>query len=334
LVQLLERGDHRQAADEFGDQAELDQVFRLDFRQHLAGVGLALGALELGAEADAAGIAAALLDDLVQPGESAADDEQDVPGLDLQEFLLRMLAPTLRRHAGGGALDQLEQRLLHALAGHVAGDRRVLGLARDLVDLVDVDDALLRLLDVVVALLQQLLDDVLDVLADIARFGEGGGVGDGERHVEQAREGLGQQGLARAGRADQQDVRLGQLDLVVLAAALDALVVVVDRDGERALGAVLPDHVLVQDLEDLLRLGQRTARRLGLFLELLADDVVAQLDALVADVHARPRNQLAHLMLALSAERAIEDLAAVAGTALTVFGHERICLAGAVTGRE
>jgi hypothetical protein len=36
-------GDHRQAADELGDQAELDQVFRLDFRQDLAHVGLALG---------------------------------------------------------------------------------------------------------------------------------------------------------------------------------------------------------------------------------------------------------------------------------------------------
>src|SRR3546814_8401407 len=101
-------------------------------------------------EADPAGVGAALLDDLVEACERAADDEQDVAGVDLQELLLRMLAPALRRHAGHGALDQLEQRLLHALARHVAGDRRVFGLARDLVDLVDVDDALLRLVDVVV----------------------------------------------------------------------------------------------------------------------------------------------------------------------------------------
>ena len=91
-------------------------------------------------------------------------------------------------------------------------------LARDLVDLVDVDDAALRLLDVVVAVLQQLLDDVLDVLADVAGFGQRGGVGDHERHVEQARQRLREQRLAGAGRADQQDVALGQLDLVVLAA--------------------------------------------------------------------------------------------------------------------
>src|SRR5690606_12353821 len=163
----------RQAADELGDQAELDQVLGLDFGKDLAHFHLAGAGLDLGAEADATGLVAALLDDLVQAGERAADDEQDVAGVDLQEFLLRMLAPALRRHAGHGALDQLEQRLLHAFAGHVAGDRRVLALARDLVDLVDVDDALLRLVDVVVALLQQLLDDVLDVLADVAGFGEG-----------------------------------------------------------------------------------------------------------------------------------------------------------------
>ena len=171
----------------------------------------------------------------------------------------------------------------------------------------------LRLLDVVVALLQQLLDDVLDVLADVARFGQRGGVGDGERHVEQARQRLRQQGLARAGRADQQDVGLRQFDVVVLDPAFDALVVVVHGDRERLLGALLADHVLVEDLEDLARLGQVAAGGVRLLLELLADDVVAELHAFIADEHAGARDQLAHLVLALSAEGAVEDLGAVAG---------------------
>ena len=38
---------------------------------------------------------------------------------------------------------------------------------------------------------------------------------------------------------------------------VDPLEVVVDRDGQRPLGALLPDHVLAEDLDDLLRLGQR-----------------------------------------------------------------------------
>ena len=127
------------------------------------------GPAHLGAEADR-GALAALRDDLFQPGEGAAADEQDVGGVDLQEFLLRVLAAALRRHRGDRALHDLQERLLHALARHVAGDRRVVRFARDLVDLVDVDDAALRPLDVVVGRLQQFQDDVLDVLADIARL--------------------------------------------------------------------------------------------------------------------------------------------------------------------
>src|SRR5690606_12542821 len=122
-------------------------------------------------------------------------------------------------------------------------------------------------------------------------------------------------------RADQQDVGLGQLDVVALLAALDALVVVVHGHRQRALGAVLADHVLVQDLEDLAWLGQRTARRLRLFLQFLADDVVAQLHAFIADEHARTRDQLAYFMLTLAAERAVENLATVPGTTLPVFAH-------------
>ncbi len=96
---------------------------------------------------------------------------------------------------------------------------------------------------------------------------------------------------------------------------------VVDRHGKRALGALLADHVLVQYLQDLARLGQAAAGRLGLFLEFLADDVVAQLDAFIADEHAGARDQLADLVLALAAERAVQDLVAVACAALPVFSH-------------
>ena len=126
------------------------------------------GAADLGGEAEGL-LADPLLDDVLEPGEGAAHDEQDVGGVDLDELLVRVLAAALRRHRGGGALDDLQQRLLHALAGDVARDRGVLRLAGHLVDLVDVDDPGLGLLDVVVGGLDQLEQDVLDVLADVAR---------------------------------------------------------------------------------------------------------------------------------------------------------------------
>jgi hypothetical protein len=220
----------------------------------------------------------------------------------------------LRPPCGGteaiGAFDQLQERLLHALAGDVARDRRVVALAGDLVDLVDVDDAALRLLDVVVALLQELLDDVLDVLADVARFRERRCIRDHEGDVEQARERLREERLAGAGGADEQDVRLGELDIVLLAAGLQALVVVVDRDREDLLGLDLADHVLVEDLADLVRAGKVALLRLlpGVGARLFTDDVVAEVDALVADEYRRTGDELADFMLALAAEGAVKKL--------------------------
>ena len=147
------------------------------------------------------------------------------------------LRPPCGGTRGGGAFHQLEQRLLDALARHVAGDRGIVRLAADLVDLVDIDDAALRPLDIIVGGLEQLEDDVLDVLADIAGLGQRRRIGHGERHVEDARQRLREQGLAAAGRADEQDVRLGELDVGALGAVVEPLVMVVDRDREHALGA-------------------------------------------------------------------------------------------------
>src|SRR5258707_323856 len=170
-----------------------------------------------------------------------------LPSMALQEFLLRMLAASLRRYRRDGAFYDLEQRLLHALARHVAVDRWVVGLAADLVDLVDIDDAALRALDIMVGRLQQLEDDVLDILANIAGFGERGRIRHREGHVEDAREGLRQQRLAGAGRADQQDVRLRELDVVVLGLVVETLVVIMDSDREHLLGVILTDHVVVEN---------------------------------------------------------------------------------------
>ena len=102
-------------------------------------------------------------------------------GVHLDVLLLGVLAAALRRDVGDGAFEHLQQGLLHALAGDVAGDRDVVAGLADLVDLVDVDDAALGGFEVEVGGVQQLQQDVLDVLADVAGLGERGGVADGER---------------------------------------------------------------------------------------------------------------------------------------------------------
>src|SRR5581483_9523042 len=108
---------------------------------------------------------------------------------------------------------------------------------------------------------------------------------------------------------DQQDVRLLQLDIPRGGARLDALVVVVDRHRQHLLRALLVDDVLVEDRLDLGRLGKTADLAAALLLPLLGDDVVAQLHALVADVHGRAGDELPDVVLALAAERALQDTA-------------------------
>ncbi len=316
FVEVLEGGDDRKPADELRDQAVLEQVLGLYFAQNLALAAVVEGP-HVGAETDR-GAPAARRDDLFKSGKGAAADEQDIGGVHLQELLLRVLAAALRRNARDRALHDLEQRLLHPFAGDVAGDRGIVGFAGNLIDLVDVDDAALRAFDVVVGGLKKLEDDVLDVFADVAGLGQRRRVGHGERHIEDARERLGEQRLAAAGRSDQQDVRLRQLDIVVLGAVVQALVVVMNRDRKNALGVILADDVVVQDLADFARGRNAVAGFDQAALVLLADDVHAQLDALIADEDRRSRDKLANLMLALAAERAVEG---IFGIAAAGFAH-------------
>src|SRR3546814_18988433 len=110
-----------------------------------------------------------------QPVEGAAHVEQDVGGVDLDEVLVGMLAAALGRHRGHRALDELEQRLLHHFAGHVAGDGRVVGLARALVYFAVLDDAGLGLFELVVAVRLNLPADVNDVVTPIISLGHSGG---------------------------------------------------------------------------------------------------------------------------------------------------------------
>ncbi len=174
---------------------------------------------------------------------------------------MRVLAAALGRHVGHRAFQDFQQRLLHAFAADVAGDRGIFVFLGDLVDLVDVNDALLGFADVAVGGLEQLQDDVLDVFADVAGLGKRGGIHDGEGHIEHARKRLRQQRLAGAGRADEQNVGFRKLDFAGLAVEENALVVVVHGDGEFFLRFVLADDVAIEELLDLRGPRQAALRR-------------------------------------------------------------------------
>ncbi len=87
---------------------------------------------------------------------------------------------------------------------------------------------------------------------------------------------------------------------------------VVDGDGQRALRRLLADDVLLEEAEDLLRLGE-VEFAAGFFAglsESFFDDLVAEFHALVADVDTRTSNELLDLLLALATEGTLEQIGA------------------------
>ncbi len=111
--------------------------------------------------------------------------------------------------------------------------------------------------------------------------------------------------------------------LPAVAADLEALVVVVDRHCQLLLRLLLADDVLVEEAVDLVGRGQRRTGRPSLALLVVGDDVVADIDTLVADEDGRAGDELPDVVLVLVAERATEDLGAFA---LALHGQTLILL--------
>jgi len=84
--------------------------------------------------------------------------------------------------------------------------------------------------------------------------------------------------------------------------------VVVDGDRKLLLRALLSDDVLVQELLDLLRCGERRARASVLEAVVVCDDVVADFDAFITNEDRGPRDELTDIVLVLVAEGAAQDL--------------------------
>ena len=203
LVEFFEHTHHRQTANKLRNQPILQQVLRLGLTEQLC-VALSANWCHIRIQSIASGdgleaerlLADPAPDHLLQTDESSAADEENVGGVNSRKFLMRMLASTLRRNVCDGAFEELQQSLLDAFAGDVTRDGGVLVLAANLVDLVDVNDALLGAVDVTVGSLQQLQDDVLNIFADVAGLGQGGCVYDCERHVQNLGESLREERLA------------------------------------------------------------------------------------------------------------------------------------------
>ena len=237
------------------------------------------------------GLLAPLLDNLLQSRKGSAHDKEDAPRIDR---LPTGLAPALQFHHGLHLarqvhrvaqrhfrfLHQLEQRGLHPAPADIPPDH-VAG-RRDFVDLVDVNNAVLRALGVAIGLLHQFTHQVLDITTHVACLAEFCRVGLDERDTDQFRDVSHEIGFAHAGRAGDDHVLFGIFDRCGLAAPgalaqkFRVVVMVAYRDGEHLFRFVLLYDIAVEvrfdltrremKIEDVIRVTRHrlgSARRLG-----------------------------------------------------------------------
>jgi len=141
-------------------------------------------------------------------------------------------------------------------AGDIGADE--ISCGGDLVDLVDVNDPILRQLDIVVGLAQEVPHQILHIAADVTGFAEFGGIALDERHSELGGDKLDDIGLADTGRSIMRTLFLIPPAISSKAAcsscgAADAVEVGTDLCGENRLGLVLLHDILVQVGDQVLR---------------------------------------------------------------------------------
>src|ERR1700722_12608134 len=95
---------------------------------------------------------------------------------------------------------------------------------------------------------------------------------------------------------------------------------VMNRDGENLLCVILTDDIIVQDFANIDRCRQPVLLIPARGFFLVPDDVTAQSHTLIADEDRRASNELAHLMLALPAERTKERLLGIRTATLVHCG--------------
>ena len=242
---------------------------------------------------------------------STAADEENVGGVDLQHLLMGMLPSALGRHRGESSFQNLQQCLLHAFAADIPGDGRILALPGDFINLINVDDAALCRLNIVIRCLNQAKQDVLHILANVAGLGQAGGICNSEGNLQHLGQGLRQEGFAAARRTHHQDVRLLQLHVILLGFPVDALVVVIHSHAQGTLGSILSHHVIVQHCLHFSRGWQ--VFQLGGFIFhqiLIAKNLFAKLNAFIADEHIGAGDQPLDLILGLAAKGAPMEFAA------------------------
>ena len=142
-----------------------------------------------------------------------------------------MLSTTLWWYEYLCAFEEFQHGLLYTFARYITGDRWIVTLARDLIYLIYVYDAMFCGLHIIIAYLEQTRQYTLYIFAYIARFGKYRSIYDSKRHIQKLCNGLGEECFSGTGLAYHDDVRFFDLYIVIFA-LVEPFVVVIYGYGE------------------------------------------------------------------------------------------------------
>ena len=115
FVELFKGGHDGEASDEFRDEAKADEVFRFHHFEGFGAVGLVRSRSNRCIEPHGASTKTAL-DDFFEAHKGSTADEKNLLGVDLDVFLLRMLATALGWDIADSGFENFEKGLLNAFA--------------------------------------------------------------------------------------------------------------------------------------------------------------------------------------------------------------------------
>ena len=164
-----------------------------------------------------------------------------------------MLSSPLGWNRSHRPLKDLQQCLLYALAGNISCNRYILRLLCDLIDLINIDNAMLCPFNIVIGSLDQLQENVFHIFTYITCLRQRSGICNGKRHIDYPRQCLGKKGFSGTGRSQHQNVAFLQFDSQIIACQYP-LVMIIHSHRKDLLGLILSDDIIIQKSFQFLRL--------------------------------------------------------------------------------
>ena len=117
----------------------------------------------------------------------------------MNKLLLRMLTATCWWNTCHRTFKNLQKCLLNTLARDITSNRKVLGLASNLVNLIDVDNAYLSALNIAVSSSNELKQDILDIFTNVASLSKSCCVSNSKRNLKKTSKRLSKQCFTSTG---------------------------------------------------------------------------------------------------------------------------------------